>query len=309
MLPKPGDFFAVMYHYVRPAEESALRYIELNNFQKHLDFFEKNYGLVSRSQWERFRETGYKPTGALLTFDDGLKDHFRFVLPALLERGIFAIFYICTNPLKNLALPVNLTHYMLANHDAEIIWNKFNSRGSPLDLNRIFDDKSQLAYVNRDHSFFENELKRLVNYASKDVGQTNFLFEIFTELTNLTQKQFIEMWYMNEVDILDVNNKGFEIGSHTCSHRLMSRLTDPEIDYELRSSKNILGELSKTEVKSFCFPFGRAHSYNSKVLNKLEQSGYSESFDVNPQPIDDKFLKSDTRFQLPRYDCILFNID
>ena len=41
MLPKPGDFFSVMYHYVRPAEESALRYIELNNFQKHLDFLKK----------------------------------------------------------------------------------------------------------------------------------------------------------------------------------------------------------------------------------------------------------------------------
>ena len=71
-------------------------------------------------------------------------------------------------------------------------------------------------------------------------------------------------------------------------------------------SKNILSDICKTNIRSFCFPFGGNSSYNSNVLAKLEDHGYSESFSVNPQPIKDKFLKPVHRFELPRYDCNLF---
>jgi peptidoglycan/xylan/chitin deacetylase (PgdA/CDA1 family) len=307
MLPKPGDFFSVMYHYVRPLEDSALRYLEIGHFQKQIDSLQEKYGLVTRSQWDKFRETGRKPSGALLTFDDGLKDHYKFVLPILFDRDIFAIFYICTNPLQNLALPVHLTHYLLANNDAQIIWNELN-KGLPMGLDGVFDDTSQLAYVGRDHTHLEKELKRLINYATEDVGQKDLVFDVFAQLTNLTHGKFIEKWYMNEAEILEITSKGFEIGSHTCSHRLMSRLNDNEIDYELNLSKSILNEVSNTHIKSFCLPYGRSYSYNLNVLNMIQQNGYSESFDVNPQPIENEFLKNEYRFRLPRYDCKLFEI-
>jgi peptidoglycan/xylan/chitin deacetylase (PgdA/CDA1 family) len=308
MLPEPGDFFAVMYHYVRPLENSTLRYLEMKDFQKQIDFFQEKYGLITRSQWDKFRVTGQKPSGALLTFDDGLKDHHSFVLPILLDRDIFAIFYICSNPLQNLALPVHLTHYLLANNDAQIIWNELNSKGLPMDLDRVFDDESRLAYLGSDHTHLEKELKRLINHASEDVGQKDLIFDVFTELTNLTHSKFIEVWYMSEIEILEITSKGFEIGSHTCSHRLMSRLSDNEIDYELNLSKSILSDVSNTNVKSFCFPYGRPYSYNLNVLDAIQQNGYSESFDVNPQPIENEFLKNEYRFRLPRYDCKLFEI-
>jgi peptidoglycan/xylan/chitin deacetylase (PgdA/CDA1 family) len=306
MLPSPGDFFSVMYHYVRPKELSKLRYLEIRDFQKQIDFFEEKFGLVTKVDWEKFRETGQKPKGALLTFDDGLKDHYNFVQPILLERNLFAIFYTCTNPLQNLALPVHLTHYLLAKNEAQTIWSWLIDRGIPKQYNKIFDHKSRLAYLNQDHSYLEKELKKLINWATVDIGQKDLLLEIFAEFTNLTQNQFINLWYLNDLEILEMNNNGFEIGSHTCSHKLMSNLTTFEIDSELCFSKSILSDICKTSIKSFCFPFGGSSSYNSIVLDKLNHHGYSESFSVNPQPIKDKFLKPMHRFELPRYDCNLF---
>jgi peptidoglycan/xylan/chitin deacetylase (PgdA/CDA1 family) len=306
MLPSPGDFFSVMYHYVRPKEVSNLRYLEIQDFQKQIDLFEEKFGLVTKDDWEKYRQTGQKPKGALLTFDDGLKDHYKFVYPILLERNLFAIFYTCTNPLQNLALPVHLTHYLLANNEAQIVWNRLANRGLPKQYNKVFDDKSRLAYINQDHSYLEKELKKLINWATGDIGQKNLLLEIFAEFTNLTQDQFISLWYLNDLEILEMNNNGVEIGSHTCSHRLMSNLTNFEIDSELYFSKSILSDICKTSIRSFCFPFGGNSSYNSNVLAKLEDHGYSESFSVNPQPIKDKFLNPVHRFVLPRYDCNLF---
>lgn len=308
MLPSPGDFFSVMYHYVRPLEKSKLRYLEVQDFQRQIDFFEERYGLVSREDWEKFRKTGLKPKGALLTFDDGLKDHYRFVLPILIDRNLFGIFYTCTNPLKNLALSVHLTHYLLANIDVHTIWNELITRGLPKQYKQVFDYKSQLAYLDQNHSDLEKDFKKLINYSVVDIGQKDLLLEIFTEFTKLSQTQFVNIWNLNEQEILEISSHGFEIGSHTCSHKLMTNLTDFEIDTELYDSKGILTESCNTDIKSFCFPYGGTRSYNASILQKLHQHEYSESFSVNPQPIKSGFLKPMNRFELPRYDCNLFNL-
>lgn len=306
MLPSQGDFFSVMYHYVRPKEISKLRYLKIQDFQRQIDFFEEKFGLVSRDDWEKFRETGQKPKGALLTFDDGLKDHYKFVLPILIDRNLFGIFYTCTNPLKNLALSVHLTHYLLAHTEVQTIWDELITRGLPKKYKEVLDHKSQLAHLNQDHSSLEKDLKKLINYAVVDIGQNDLLLEVFTEFTKLSQTQFVNLWNLNEQEIFEISSSGFEIGSHTCSHKLMSNLTDFEIDSELYDSKSILTEICNTNIKSFCFPHGGTRSYNDNILQKLHQFEYSESFTVSPQPIKSGFLKPIDRFELPRYDCNLF---
>jgi peptidoglycan/xylan/chitin deacetylase (PgdA/CDA1 family) len=303
MLPKSGDFFAVMYHYVRPKEQTKLRYLEIDVFKKQLDLFEQRYGIVTKADWEKFRSTGKYPTGVLLTFDDGLKDHFKYVLPILLERNLFGIFYVCTNPLKGSALPVHLTHYLLANKDAESIWAALNSMGLKKDLSTTLDSKSYFAYAEHDHTNLEKNLKRIINWATVDIGQTKLLLDAFIDLTDTTQNQFVRDWYLNEQEISQMIKLGYEIGSHTCSHKLLSNLMDYEINYELNDSKNILNEIFDINVRSFCFPFGGEHSYNANILNKLAKFGYSESFSVNPVPIKSLYENVHRNMELPRYDC------
>lgn len=303
MLPKSGDFFAVMYHYVRPKEQTKLRYLEIEVFKKQLDLFEQRYGIVTKADWEQFRLTGKYPTGVLLTFDDGLKDHFQYVLPILLERNLFGIFYVCTNPLKGSALPVHLTHYLLANKDAESIWAALNSMGLKKDLSTTLDNKSYFAYVEHDHTNLEKNLKRMINWAAVDIGQTKLIFDAFIDLTDTTHNQFVRDWYLNEQEISQMIQLGYEIGSHTCSHKLLSNLVDHEVNYELSDSKNILNEIFDINVRSFCFPFGGEHSYNVNILSKLAKFGYSESFSVNPVPINSLYEKVHRNMELPRYDC------
>jgi peptidoglycan/xylan/chitin deacetylase (PgdA/CDA1 family) len=303
MLPNQGDFFAVMYHYVRPKENTELRYLEIQAFRQQLDLFEERYGIVNKEAWEKFRVTGQHPKGVLLTFDDGLKDHFNYVLPILLERKLFGIFYVCTNPFNGLTLPVHLTHYLLAHKSAEEIWNALNSKGLPKDISIVLDSKSHLAYANHDHTILEKNLKRIVNWAVEDIGQRDLLLDIFTDLANMTQSRFLSEWYMGEHEIIKMNDLGYEIGSHTCSHKLLSNLSDHEIDYELKYSKNTLQEISQSDIRSFCFPFGGKRSYNDNILQKLSNFGYTESFSVSPLPIN--VLNNDVakKMELPRYDC------
>ena len=71
----------IMYHYVRPNAKDLpyFPYLRLADFERQLDEFERAYGFVGRDAFLRWSEGGSAPDGALLTFDDGLRDHAEFV--------------------------------------------------------------------------------------------------------------------------------------------------------------------------------------------------------------------------------------
>ena len=96
----------VMYHYVRPSAPGLphFPYLSLADFERQLDHFTKNYGFVSCRAFIDWVEGAPAPAGVLLTFDDGLRDHVDFVLPALHRRGLFGIFYVSSGPVLTRSL-------------------------------------------------------------------------------------------------------------------------------------------------------------------------------------------------------------
>lgn len=57
-------------------------------------------------------------------------------------------------------------------------------------------------------------------------------------------------------DLRDLAGGGVEIGSHTWSHRDLTRLADGEVDAELRRSRETLEDWLGTPVDAFCYPRG-----------------------------------------------------
>lgn len=295
-----------MYHYVRPDTQLNLRYISVKNFEKQLDYINNTYGIITQDEWNKFRTTGKIPQGALLTFDDGLKDHIDHVLPILLKWNLFAVFYVCTDPIYGAPLTAHLTHDLISKFSAKDILVKLSQKNLAINMNLEFDNKARNAYSDFSQDESEKYLKRVINWLHLNLGQKKFISDIYCELTGMALCDFVRDWYLTELEIKKIYNLGFEIGSHTCSHRLLSNLDDTELEIELIDSKSILSDLLSQEVKSFCFPYGGSHSYNKKVIETLIRNGYTESFSVNPVPIDlhSKFKQS--YYELPRYDCNLF---
>ncbi|MGZ4407628.1 MAG: polysaccharide deacetylase family protein [Gaiellaceae bacterium] len=65
---------------------------------------------------------------------------------------------------------------------------------------------------------------------------------------------------------------GWEIGSHTCSHPLLTTLTDEEIDHELRASR----EVCRAELGTACAAFAYPQSdHDQRVMQRVEAAGYS----------------------------------
>jgi peptidoglycan/xylan/chitin deacetylase (PgdA/CDA1 family) len=295
-----------MYHYVRPKTNLNLYYITNKNFEKQIDYLENHYGIVSKEQWNNFRDTGRFPKGVLLTFDDGLKDHINNVIPVLTKRNLFAIFYVCTDPLYDRALSVHLTHYLLSIFPPRKIMELLQKNNIILGENIHLDSVSRHAYLNHNQDEIAKNVKRIINWAHQDLGQREKLSKIFYSLTGLSQKEFVQNWYLNQRDLLILNGLDFEIGSHTCTHRLLSNLKSSDFRNEIVNSKAELSDLVRQDIRSFCYPYGGPNSYNEGVVTELKKAGYSESFSVNPKDIDFHLNSKLNIFELPRYDCNLF---
>ena len=70
------------------------------------------------------------------------------------------------------------------------------------------------------------------------------------------------------------------IGSHTCTHPDLPTLTEPDMRRELRDSRKILEDLTKTGVNLFCFPYG---SFSPRALTLCAEEGYKKVFTGVPK--------------------------
>jgi peptidoglycan/xylan/chitin deacetylase (PgdA/CDA1 family) len=77
----------------------------------------------------------------------------------------------------------------------------------------------------------------------------------------------------------ELSRAGFEIGSHTMTHRDLTRLDPRTLAGELRDSRRMLEDRLGTGVRSVAFPFGR---HNPRVIGEALEAGYSCGFTSCP---------------------------
>src|SRR5438132_4657073 len=110
----------VTYHYVRDLPRTRfpeIRGLATGRFEGQLDYLTEHYTFCHPDEvLAAVRgETVLPPNGCLLTFDDGLSDHYTTVFPRLEERGIPAVFFPAARPIpERTMLEVHMIHFVLA---------------------------------------------------------------------------------------------------------------------------------------------------------------------------------------------------
>jgi peptidoglycan/xylan/chitin deacetylase (PgdA/CDA1 family) len=65
--------------------------------------------------------------------------------------------------------------------------------------------------------------------------------------------------------IRELHQAGIELGAHTLSHPVLPRLTTPEIEHEVRTSRAALEDLLGARVSAFAYPYGR-HDWRCRQI-------------------------------------------
>jgi len=297
---------AIMYHYVREFDNEYpnFRFLDIKNFRKQLDFFEKKYGFVSMEEWYDFTNFGKidnVKNKVLLTFDDAMKCHFDFVFQELKSRGLWGIFYVPTAPyMGKKILDVHRIHLLCGKFDGKDLLNNL--------LEMISDDMvpdkkrkefSSMTYTSQKNSQDVTTFKRILNYFIDYNFRERIIDEMVKKFSyNLDAKKF----YVPIESLKKMKENNMIIGSHSVSHPVMSKLSYKEQLLEIQNSFNFLDDIDCLNHKTYCHPYGGFHSFDSNTIKILDQINVKYAFNVESKDISKKHITHSKQY-LPRYDC------
>ena len=294
----------IMYHYVRPDSDTYPNFnsLSVDIFKKQLDFFEKRYGFLSKDEYQTAIKEGKNPKGAVLTFDDGFRDHVDYVLPELKKRGLWGVFYIPTGVYqKNELLGVHRVHYLKGKYGSKLILNEALKiiDDSMLDHNTISDFDKEI-YTGLNYKEDERQLRRLLNYYVSYEYRDEILNNLMKKFFN--EKELFKEVYLPVDDIKNLVQNGNIVGSHTVSHKVLSRLSYQDQYNEIRNSFDFIHSVIMQDYKSFCYPYGYRSSYNNDTLKILSELNVDDACVFDNKIQNNKIRK----YELSRIDCNQF---
>ena len=299
----------IMYHYVRPADPGMpyFRHLPLNRFKKQLRYFSKEYGLCSKQDFLRAFETGRPAGGVVLSFDDGFSDHYQYVLPCLLEEGLWGIFYIPTRPYHTgKLLDVHRVHVLLGKQGGRVIYDALKGMVVEDMLSHAhIQEFRTLTYNNQNNDYYTNVVKRILNYyisyEHRERVIDALMLEFVPDELGLSAK-----FYMRPEEIRWLQDAGMVVGSHTVNHPVMSKLSRHRQRREITDSFAFLDHITGgLPLRTFCHPYGGFHSFTGETEELLNEHGCLFSVNVEPRDIESADLKQRAQ-AVPRYDCNAF---
>jgi peptidoglycan/xylan/chitin deacetylase (PgdA/CDA1 family) len=299
---------AIMYHYVRPAPDRLpyFRYLHVEDFAGQLDWFAEREGFVTREEFHRARATGQVPRGVVLTFDDGLADHYEYVFPLLKERSLFGFFYLCTSPYESgKLLDVHRIHLILGRLGGQTALRRLSEHltDDMLGDSHVREFR-EATYSNQDNDRATTLFKRTLNYLISYKYRTSVLNRMFDDEFG-DEEKVARNFYLSVEQIREMDAAGMVIGSHGVNHYVFSKLSVDEQRREISTSFAQLARILGRPVTTFCYPYGGRHTFTMDTPALLDAAGSLFAFDVDPRDVTAEDLTRSPQ-ALPRYDCNMF---
>lgn len=301
---------AIMYHYVRKGnpEMPHFRHLDFDDFRKQLDHFQATYRFVSQAELMGAISSGEPVKGGIvLTFDDALDDHYRYVFPELKQRGLWGIFYVPAAPyLFDKILDVHRIHLLLGKCGGEKILRALQGIISDDMLTDSgVSEFRMMTYSAQNNDAATDQVKRTLNYYISYEYRERVIDKLMGQFF-VPGKISADIFYMSKQAIKEMHEAGMVIGSHAINHLVMSKLTPDEQQEEITRSFGLLNDfVGELPIKTFCYPYGGFYSFTDDTERMLEEAGCHFSFNVEHRDIEQKDLSA-RRQALPRWDCNLF---
>lgn len=302
---------AITYHYIREEDKDFpdLIYLHSENFFKQLVFFDYKYGIFLKEEFLSSVERGQANSRkVLLTFDDGLSDHYDNVFPYLKNNNYWGIFYVSIGPyLNERLLDVHRIHIILATLGGNRSLMELKKILEPqmLEESRIKEfDKSTYKFQNSGSSYME--FKKTLNYYVSDhwksILVSNLIRQVFS---TKEEKKFTKQFYLTIDQIKRMHASGMMIGAHSINHNVLSTLQYNEQKKEVEDSCDFLSSCIGENINTFAYPYGTKKTYTKKIEKIISNKGIDFTFAIDGRDISSHDLKNNL-YSLPRYDCNQF---
>ncbi len=299
---------AIMYHYVRESRQDLpyFRYLHRDDFEKQLDYFTKEFGFVTRDGFYNALKAKKPLEGVLLSFDDGLADHYDYVFPILKKRGLWGTFFLSSGPYKTQKLlDVHRVHLLLGRLGGDALLQKIeNKLTHEMLIDGNMERFSGSTYLQQSNDEPTTRAKQIINFYMKPEYKDKVLEDLIAQNFGEERRVF-EEFYLKPDQIKEMAENGMSVGSHASTHTLLSNLSPKKQKQEIEDSYEFLKALcGDAYEKSFCYPYGGSQSFTADTQEILRRNKVLYALSVEPRDIDTRDLEE--KYALPRYDCNMF---
>ncbi len=238
-------------------------------FEEQIRFLARHYRPCRMDQLVAWLQAGelLPPNLVAITIDDGYANFFEIAYPILKRYRIPATFYIVSNFVDQaIWLWFDLLKYQMMQGKPGSYM--FNIGGSAQYI--VLSDKytrynawNKLA----DACLLITQNERLI--ALDEIGSI-----LGVSIPDRPSQEFRAITW-DQLGQLDPEL--IEIGSHTCSHPILTKCSESELENELTQSKNTIESELGRKVVSFCYPNGQISDYNPSVMQAVQKAGYTNA--------------------------------
>jgi peptidoglycan/xylan/chitin deacetylase (PgdA/CDA1 family) len=181
-------------------------------------------------------------------------------------------------------------------YTASELINYFEQQGKfpPNGIALTFDDGWKDNYTNAFPVLRELRIKATIYIIPSSIGQ------VFSGATAKGEQPHA---HLSKDEILEMAQHGIEFGSHTMNHRMLNRLSEPEVKSEVEEAKREIENLLQKPCLTFAYPAG---FFSEPARRAVEKAGHIAAFTTTYGPTDRVDLFALNRTEVLRRDRFLF---
>lgn len=282
-----SQLHVLMYHYVRDLPHTRFPHLKgmlVEDFRAQVDELAARYELASLETALAFLQGQYRAARdlCLLTFDDGLQEHWTTVTPLLAERGIQGQFFVITAALEEARVAAaHMNHFLMAALGFTKYRRAFLGRLRELAPAAPRLEMLDAARVRRTYRWDEPAVaafKYLFNFELATKLRDRIVGELFAEYLG-DEAVFARELYLTWAQARQMQEAGMLIGGHSHRHLPLARLSDDEQAGDLHTCLQLLQQRLKPQSWwPFSYPYGKRDSFNQITMTQLKRSGFTCAF-------------------------------
>ncbi len=245
--------------------------ISQGRMRRLLEWFGRRYRVVTVGAGARSLSSGRLAENLVaFSFDDGYRDNHDVLLPLLRETGTTATVFLESRPLDE--RKVNWSHKLFWLASRMSIADLVHGYGEHTGADPSFHQANQVVTEGRvaDPLY---QVKRILKYDADPTLRDRAIDALFGQAGG-DEGELCAQLYLSWDQARELRDAGVELGGHTASHPILSRLDAASQREEVERGAEALRRELSVEVPTFAYPWGRRWDFDHESRAAVEAAGF-----------------------------------
>jgi peptidoglycan/xylan/chitin deacetylase (PgdA/CDA1 family) len=232
-------------------------------FAEQLEYLTRRYNVVPLSRLAESMNHRGRPQAQLaaVTIDDGYRDAYEVAYPLLRRFGAPATLFVPPDFIDRRAwIWTDKARFLTRRAVSQRLAIKIGGPPARLNLDDPMSRRDAADLINERLKRLPEEIKEEeIERMARDLG------------VPLPQTPPDEFGPIAWAEAREMQANGIEIGSHTMTHPILTKVSDERLRSELQESRSRLEEVLRRRIEQFCYPNG---DHDERVRSEVALAGY-----------------------------------